>query len=257
MHAKVQRLSRKGVEFNKYKFEMEENLKQSIKYIVYLTVCKVNKKIYVGVHTTPNPNKFDGYLGNGVYINKPSSYKKNLPGSGIFPRAVNKYGPSNFIRITLFTFNTLQEAFDKEREIVTEEFIKRADTYNVALGGGVPPKGHTKVVHQYTLNGDYITSYSSVREAAATLKIKECLIGQSIKRNGSAGDYLWSFDKYDKIETRSDKTAARKVAVYDKNGNFVKEYPTIIACKKDYCGCVHVLYGTRKHCKGCTFKFID
>lgn len=39
-----------------------------MKYIVYLTTNLVNKKIYIGVHGTENPDKFDGYLGNGVKI---------------------------------------------------------------------------------------------------------------------------------------------------------------------------------------------
>lgn len=41
-------------EYIKKLMEMEENLEQSIKYIVYLTINKVNKKIYVGVHKTIN-----------------------------------------------------------------------------------------------------------------------------------------------------------------------------------------------------------
>ena len=55
---------------------MEENLKQSIKYIVYLTINKINKKIYVGVHKTIN-NQWDYYIGNGVFTNRPDTYKKS------------------------------------------------------------------------------------------------------------------------------------------------------------------------------------
>ena len=47
-----------------------------MKYIVYCTTCLVNGFIYVGVHETIDPNKFDSYLGNGCYANKPSSYNK-------------------------------------------------------------------------------------------------------------------------------------------------------------------------------------
>ena len=39
-----------------------------MKYIVYLTTNLVNRKIYVGVHKTENPEIFDGYLGNGLTI---------------------------------------------------------------------------------------------------------------------------------------------------------------------------------------------
>lgn len=47
-----------------------------MKYLVYLTHCISNNKIYVGVHETVDPNVFDGYLGNGVYTTRPASYKK-------------------------------------------------------------------------------------------------------------------------------------------------------------------------------------
>lgn len=46
-----------------------------MKYIVYLTTNIKNNKIYVGVHGTETPYKFDGYLGNGVNRNNPSSIK--------------------------------------------------------------------------------------------------------------------------------------------------------------------------------------
>lgn len=39
-----------------------------MKYIVYQTTSKINNKIYIGVHKTEDPDTFDGYLGNGVYI---------------------------------------------------------------------------------------------------------------------------------------------------------------------------------------------
>lgn len=47
-----------------------------MKYIVYKTTCLVNDKIYVGVHQTQDPNKFDGYLGRGFYKNH-TKYLKN------------------------------------------------------------------------------------------------------------------------------------------------------------------------------------
>ena len=54
-----------------------------MKYIVYQTTSKVNNKIYIGVHKTENPDVFDGYLGNGIYIYRPSLYAisppKNIP----------------------------------------------------------------------------------------------------------------------------------------------------------------------------------
>ena len=74
-----------------------------MKYIVYLTTNTINNKIYIGVHGTENPDKFDGYLGNSVYANRPNSYEHpKYP----FQYAVKKYGPKNFIRKVLKVFDS-------------------------------------------------------------------------------------------------------------------------------------------------------
>ena len=50
-------------------------METNYKWIVYLTTNKVNKKIYVGVHKTKDPTIFDGYIGCGIYITQPYTYK--------------------------------------------------------------------------------------------------------------------------------------------------------------------------------------
>lgn len=127
---------------------MEDNLK----YIVYLTINLQNKKIYIGVHKTNNPDRFDGYIGNGVFISRPSTYEKSKTA---FQYAVKKYGVKNFKRFTLRIFDTLEEALKLEAEIVNEQFIKREDTYNLVLGGGLPRDASIEI-YQYSLNGDFI-----------------------------------------------------------------------------------------------------
>lgn len=57
-------------------------------------------------------------------------------GSGIFlKKAINKYGIDKFKKEILYDFQTDKEMFDMEKEIVNEEFINRADTYNGTEGG--------------------------------------------------------------------------------------------------------------------------
>lgn len=232
--------------------EMEENLIQSIKYIVYLTINIVNKKIYVGVHKTIN-NKWDYYLGNGVYANRPDTYKKSKT---IFQHAVNKYGPDSFIRITICEYDNEEDAYLKEAEIVNESFLRRKDVYNMTLGGNKPPI-KTLEIHQYDLNGNYLKSYNSIKEACLDNNIKMTNIGFYIKEGKikQRGQYLWSFDKVEKLEFTTYNNP-RKVGVY-KEGKLIKVYDTVRECKKDYCGCTHVLKGQRKFCKGCTFKYIE
>jgi len=87
-------------------------------YIVYKTLNIINDKIYIGIHKQKDES-FDGYLGSGV----------------ILTRAIEKYGKQNFIRETLHVFNTIEEARQKEREIVNEEFCMSDQTYNISIGG--------------------------------------------------------------------------------------------------------------------------
>jgi len=86
-------------------------------HIIYKTTNLINGKIYIGAHSTSVLN--DGYLGSGKYLK----------------RAIKKYGIENFKREILHLFNTKEEMFSKEREIVTVDFIEENNTYNLKIGG--------------------------------------------------------------------------------------------------------------------------
>jgi hypothetical protein len=87
-------------------------------WIVYETVNKLNGKKYVGVHKQDG-DEFDGYLGSGKRL----------------MRSIKKHGVDAFERSTLFSFDDEDAAYDKEAEIVTEEWCSRPDTYNIKVGG--------------------------------------------------------------------------------------------------------------------------
>lgn len=86
-------------------------------YFLYKITNRVNGKVYVGVHKTRNMN--DGYMGSGKVIN----------------RAIEKYGIDNFTKEILETFDSAEQMFAREKEIVTEDFLAREDTYNLRRGG--------------------------------------------------------------------------------------------------------------------------
>lgn len=96
-------------------------------WIVYKTTNIKTLMIYIGVHKQLSSD-FDGYLGSGKY----------------FRRSVKFHGKENFIRETLFTFSKGDNAYDKEKELVTKDFVSRRDTYNLQEGGiGGYKKCHT------------------------------------------------------------------------------------------------------------------
>lgn len=86
-------------------------------HLIYMIVNKINNKIYIGKHTTKNP--YDDYMGSG----------KSLKA------AIKKYGLENFEKTILYCFDSEDKAYLKESEIVTAEFVKRKDTYNLTVGG--------------------------------------------------------------------------------------------------------------------------
>lgn len=86
-------------------------------YIVYRSTNLVNGKVYVGMHQTNHIN--DGYLGSGTLIK----------------RALKKYGARAFTKEILAVFDNPEDMRTREREIVTQDFCERKDTYNLNVGG--------------------------------------------------------------------------------------------------------------------------
>lgn len=89
----------------------------NISYIVYKTTNLVNGKIYIGAHRTKNIG--DAYIGSGI----------------LFLKALKKYGYENFKKEILYVYQSEDEMFAKEAELVTEEFVSLDTNYNIELGG--------------------------------------------------------------------------------------------------------------------------
>lgn len=195
-----------------------------MKTIVYLTVNKVNRKIYIGVHETEDPNKFDGYLGCGVNIYKPSSI---LHPKTPFQSAVKKYGFDSFFRITLYICDSREEALKIERFLVNEQFICRPDTYNITLGGDVPPLLN-KIIYQYSLSGTYLRSFNSIKEASEYVKVHETAIGQAILHQTLSGNFYWTEYKTDKLDLDNfSKSQKKSVYIYNSEGILEEEFDSI------------------------------
>lgn len=195
------------------------------KYIVYETTNLINNKIYIGLHKTEDPNVFDGYIGNGIYITQPYTYQY---AKTAFQYAVKKYGPSNFKRKTLAIFNTLEEASTLEAELVNEKFLERNDVYNMVLGG---INGYFKSkeieVHQYDSKGNYMCTYKSFAEAAFQLGCDYTLISYAVRKKAKAKNSYWNTDKVDKIDlSKYNKGDNHQIPIYIylKTGEFYKEF---------------------------------
>lgn len=88
-------------------------------YYVYQITNLVNSKIYVGKHKSLKHPLDNEYFGSGKQITS----------------AIKKYGKENFTKEVLYFCSSIEEMNHREAEIVTEEFVKRKDTYNMHKGG--------------------------------------------------------------------------------------------------------------------------
>ena len=86
-------------------------------YLIYKITNKLNGRFYIGQHQTENID--DGYMGSGIAICD----------------AIKKYGIENFTKEIIFDVDNWELMDFIEELIVDEEFVKREDTYNIALGG--------------------------------------------------------------------------------------------------------------------------
>ena len=207
------------------------------KYIFYVTVNLCNGKLYFGVHRT-NPNIFDGYIGCGI-MNQ-SCARLNIP----FHNAVKKYGYENFKRTTIKIFPDTEEgrqaAFKLEKIIVNETLLKSKNVYNSALGGeGSPNLDEIKTVYMYDLNGEYLSSFKGVKEAAIYISNKLGMddiytIIKSIRNNcleisNSSYGYYFSYRKSFNYKKSERKT---EVAQYTLNGKFLRSWSSIAEAER-------------------------
>lgn len=237
-----------------------------MKYIVYKTTSKINNKIYIGVHKTENPDVFDGYLGCGVYIYRPSSY--NYPKTH-FQYAVKKYGIENFTRTTIKIFDNEKDAYELETKIVNDDFIKRDDTYNIVLGGRDTSQFMVKV-YMYDLDGNFEMEFESLISAAKYLNPNAKGGGhlpRAIKNRHQFLGHQFSYEKFENIgpikamknRIHVEKPySGEKVGRFDSCGNLLETFETMTDCvKAGYKNAKLVALGKRKSCNEFVFKYLN
>ena len=196
-----------------------------MKYIVYITINLCNGKFYIGVHRT-NPNTFDGYIGCGIY--RASQATKDY----VLHKAVRKYGYENFKRTIIKIFPDNEEgrkqAFELEAILVNETLLKSKSTYNTALGGSTT-ENLMKTVYMFDLNGNYLRSFKSAREAAAYIQpdnqdnARAAIKNNCLGTTSSSYGYFWSYTK----EFTYKNECMKEVAQYTINGKFLRTFKSI------------------------------
>jgi hypothetical protein len=96
---------------------------------LYQITNLLNGKYYIGVHRCGSTCRFGcRYMGSGQALKA----------------AIKKYGREHFRKDILADNLAEQLAYQLENAVVTAAFITQSNTYNMTVGGGVPPRSSNK-----------------------------------------------------------------------------------------------------------------
>ena len=171
---------------------------------VYKTVNRENGKYYIGKHSTDDLD--DGYIGSGFALKT----------------AISKYGKENFDLTVIKMFETPEEAYAYEEEIITKDVVSDKMSYNQRMGGtggnfsgagadalirrektkrkNLQDKINNQRVWCFNFFGRKVKSYKNVYGAVkamglgkpAVLAIRRCASEEN-KQNIQYNNYYWSY----------------------------------------------------------------
>ena len=189
-------------------------------YTVYLIKNQINKKIYIGVHTTENIN--DDYMGSGKLIKQ----------------AIKKNGAENFTKTILYICKTKEEAYFCEGQIVTEEFCKHPMTYNINLGGICPPnlKGKKQTLEQKEAKRKRMLINNPMKgrkhKEETLIKFKNRVISeeQKIKNSLAHKGKVFSIETKERMSKPKSATTKARMSLYAKTNNSIARIGSKIFC---------------------------
>jgi hypothetical protein len=96
---------------------MSNSIKLKKFHFIYKTTNLLNNKFYIGMHSTSNLK--DGYLGSGKSLRY----------------AIRKYGEKSFKIEIIEWCENREKLIQREKEIITEEYVNNVNCYNMKPGG--------------------------------------------------------------------------------------------------------------------------
>ena len=186
------------------------NADNNKKHYVYVIHHKKTLKMYVGKRSCVGAVTDDPYMGSGILIKL----------------AINKEGVDMFNKKILAQFNSEEEAYNFEAEIVDTCFTQSEHTYNIALGGGgiigdevVKRRLAKSTVEKYRTHPISRKDFNKFccRRGLNVEDFVEVGFGKSASQNN--GSRLYFF--YEK-------------AMIHKDDNIRKLYEKLLHCERDY-----------------------
>lgn len=140
-------------------------------YYFYKITNTINNHFYYGVHSTNNLN--DDYMGSGKRLH--FAYKK--------------YGIENFKKEILKFFNSADEAYKYESEIVNETLISDSNCYNLIPGGKLDNINNNFILVKDSNNNIFYINKNDERYTSGKLKyiLKDIIFSDDKVKNFRKG----------------------------------------------------------------------
>lgn len=187
----------------------------------------INNKIYIG-QSIDIAKRWSSHRADAFNPNIAKKYKSSLY------NAIRKYG------LDSFQFSIVERCASEELNDKEMFWIKYYNSnnpkfgYNMTSGGDGSPNANTTKCYQYSLDGYFIKEFESLvlaSEETGTNKtsISRCFSGDC----HSAGGYMWSLSKVDKIDKYTSQREIIPIYQYSKDGQLVSIYDSMsIAAEK-------------------------
>ena len=201
-----------------------------------------NYKIYKytspsgGVYIGQTHNTIERRAGGGGYQYLNRDKKTGDFNQPAIAKAIIKYGWDNFQKEVIYSGLTSQEADEKEKELI-REYREKGECYNISDGGKNDMRGvNDHRVLQYSLDGEFIKTWDSIKEACETLygnykaqaNIVRCCKGRSHRAYG----YIWKYAESDEEIVPVSPYRAPICQFNKKTGEYIATFPTIRAASK-------------------------
>lgn len=196
---------------------------------IYLAINTINNMKYVGQTQTTIDERWRKH--------KTDSKLKLI--KMVFHDAIRKYGVESFniVELEKIEHNEFKKFIeilnDKEKHYIKELNTIAPNGYNLTAGGFNTPDQLKRPVNQYSLTGELINQYESIRSASYLTGIARDSISKCCKGISSIGNgFIWKYDgdEFNINLTKDAKTALKtkeKIKKYDYRGKLIEIYDNL------------------------------
>lgn len=233
---------------------------------IYCIVNTDNQKKYVGSSKNiyQRLQKHRAYLRKNMHENKKLQNSWNKHGEDSFQYFILEFcSEEQLLEKEQFYIDTLRPWYNLVLEVKRLKFSKEtrdkmSKSRKEGFLRGTVRLYQEKPIHQYSLNGQYIQSFNSIKEASEKTGIARSSINRFLEgKYKKGGNFLWSLTKEESIspykKAKKEPTYVKPVIVEDLYNSSITQYESLVSfsrtINKDVTAVRHAMVGNYPYLK--------